>query len=107
MVELQIVGRAVQPHERRPECGTGRELSSVMHGAWLGFARDHTPCVPGGSWEPYEPQRRAVMVFDLVCGLEHDPDAKRRRGVGPRTHYPCCRIRMGLPKGSRTPMSVP
>ena len=46
------------------------------------------------------------------------PGVKRRtsgRRLGCRTRqavafwatFPCCRIRMGLPKGSRRPMSVP
>jgi para-nitrobenzyl esterase len=48
-------------------------LARAMHDAWVSFARTGDP-----GWEPYETDRRAVMVFDERSEVRPDPDGDRR-----------------------------
>ncbi len=57
-----------------------RALSEKMMDAWLAFARSGDPRHPGlPEWPPYEPQRRATLIFDRQCRIEDDPEAEERR----------------------------
>ncbi|MEV6105059.1 carboxylesterase family protein [Streptomyces sp. NPDC051940] len=55
--------------------GAPQELARRMHGAWVRFAADGDP-----GWEPYDPVRRPVMVFDEpASGVVNDPRGDERR----------------------------
>jgi len=50
--------------------------------AWIAFARSGDPShpgLPGGCFEPYDPQRRSTLVLDRECGVELDPGSAERR----------------------------
>ncbi len=54
-------------------------LSEVMMDAWLAFARTGNPStLSAGDWVPYDPERRATMVFDRVTRLEDAPYEEER-----------------------------
>jgi para-nitrobenzyl esterase len=59
---------------------SGRQaLADRMHTAWLAFAQAGDPStrlLP--DWPPYEPSRRATMIFDDTCRIEQDPAAAER-----------------------------
>ena len=48
-------------------------LARAMHDAWVSFARTGDP-----GWEPYEADRRTVMVFDERSEVQPDPHGERR-----------------------------
>lgn len=50
------------------------ELASAMSEAWIAYARTGNPSHPGmPSWEPYTPDKRHTMIFDVPARLEADP----------------------------------
>jgi para-nitrobenzyl esterase len=50
-----------------------------MQQAWLAFAREGRPTAEGlPEWPGYEPARRATMLLDAECRVEHDPLARER-----------------------------
>lgn len=51
------------------EPGVTDELENKMCGAWVGFARNGDP-----GWEPCEPGKERVMVFDRECSLRENFD---------------------------------
>jgi carboxylesterase type B len=51
-----------------------RELASLMHAAWIGFARGGDP-----GWPCYELPRRATMRFDTRSEIVYDPRAMERK----------------------------
>jgi para-nitrobenzyl esterase len=56
--------------------GTAEELrlSQTMMAAWTSFARNGNPNAPGlPEWIPYDPDRRAVMDFDLESRIVYKP----------------------------------
>ena len=56
------------------------QLGHMMSQAWIRFARTGNPNhadIP--EWEPYDISRRATMLFDVPCRLEHDPRGEERR----------------------------
>ena len=62
------------------------QLAQAMGAAWFSFAATGDPCtslLP--EWPPYQPPRRATMIFDAECRVVDDPDASRRQiweGIG-------------------------
>jgi para-nitrobenzyl esterase len=73
--------------------GTGERvhaLSERMMDAWLAFARNGDPSLPGvsgGEWPAYEDARRPTMVFDLTSALQFAPYEEERAawaGLVPR-----------------------
>ncbi len=70
-------GKAAEPFIGPAE---GAEaLSLAMRTAWTSFARDGKPRVSGGpEWPPYDPEGRAVMVFDGEVRVEYDPYGAER-----------------------------
>ncbi|MEV0595801.1 carboxylesterase/lipase family protein [Nonomuraea cavernae] len=56
-----------------------RRLADAMHGSWIAFATGGDPAAGGHvpEWPPYEPERRATMVFDDTCEVVLDLDAER------------------------------
>jgi para-nitrobenzyl esterase len=49
-------------------------LAEQMSEAWLAFARTGDPATPAlPDWPPYEPSRRATMVFNLESRVVNDP----------------------------------
>jgi para-nitrobenzyl esterase len=56
-----------------------RPLAGRMHRTWAQFARHGDPNHDGlPQWEVYEPERRATMIFDVECVVEHDAQRDRR-----------------------------
>ncbi len=57
--------------------GSGPEvdaLSTAMQRAWLAFAREGEPSHEGiGAWAPWDPHRRATMIFGADIGSEDAP----------------------------------
>ena len=54
-------------------------LASRVSEAWLAFARTGDPNhakLP--TWPPYDPVRRATMLFDVECRVADDPDGEER-----------------------------
>jgi para-nitrobenzyl esterase len=55
------------------------ELSETMMDSWLSFARTGNPSsLRAGDWVPYDPERRATMVFDTKTGLQDSPYEEER-----------------------------
>jgi para-nitrobenzyl esterase len=53
---------------------TATALAERMQDAWIAFARTGNPAHPAiGEWPPYEPARRATMIFDGECRVEDAP----------------------------------
>jgi para-nitrobenzyl esterase len=56
-----------------------RELAARMSATWIAFAQNGIPDDPAvPSWPAYTTERRATMIFDTTCRLEHDPDRAAR-----------------------------
>jgi para-nitrobenzyl esterase len=53
-------------------------LSARVQDAWLAFARTGDPAVPGLGWPPYEPSRRATVVFDRDTRVVDAPYEEER-----------------------------
>lgn len=64
-----------------PSDGAGA-VSEAMQAAWLGFARDGSPALPGVAWPRYEPRDRRVMVIDSEFTVVTDLDARQRDAWG-------------------------
>lgn len=59
---------------------SGRIMCDRLAGAFVAFARTGKPSHPGiPDWAPYDPQRRATMVFNTETRLEDDPRSEIRR----------------------------
>jgi para-nitrobenzyl esterase len=60
-----------------PMCGTRTnkyELSEQMSETWINFARKGDPNNPWlPQWDPYTPEHRATMLFDVPSHQEIDP----------------------------------
>jgi para-nitrobenzyl esterase len=55
------------------------ELATKMSDALIAFARSGDPSHPTlPRWDPYDPQRRATMIFDGTCRVDEDPRADER-----------------------------
>jgi para-nitrobenzyl esterase len=65
--------------------GAGKQrypLATAMSGAWVAFARTGNPSHPGlPPWQPFDPERRATMVFDQRPRLVNDPYGDERRAM--------------------------
>jgi para-nitrobenzyl esterase len=60
----------------RPDRGT---LGAQMSRTWAAFARSADPNHDGlPRWEPFDPDRRATMVFDVPSHAEDDPRGEER-----------------------------
>jgi para-nitrobenzyl esterase len=64
--------------------GTGntpeaQALAKKMAEAWVVFARTGNPSQPGLTWEPFDPAKGGVMVFDNNCRMEADPEGEARK----------------------------
>ena len=64
--------------------GTGhtpeaQALARKMATAWANFARSGNPSQPGVPWTAFNPDRCPTMVFDNVCRVIDDPEAKARK----------------------------
>jgi para-nitrobenzyl esterase len=58
---------------------TATALAERMQDAWIAFARTGNPTHAGiGEWPPYEPARRATMIFDRTCRVEEAPREEER-----------------------------
>ncbi|MEZ5383341.1 MAG: carboxylesterase/lipase family protein [Microthrixaceae bacterium] len=45
-----------------------QDLATAMHGAWVSFAQNGQPAVPGGpEWPQWHPDGLAALVFDTPC----------------------------------------
>jgi para-nitrobenzyl esterase len=81
-LELPFVfGTLSAPYQDR-FAGTGpavTTLSETMMDCWLSFARSGNPNnLNAGDWVPYDPERRATMVFDTKTSLEDAPYEEER-----------------------------
>jgi para-nitrobenzyl esterase len=57
-------------------------LAEQMSEAWLAFARTGDPATPAlPDWPPYEPDRRATMVFNLESRVVDDPFPAMRKAL--------------------------
>lgn len=55
------------------------ELGDLMSKTWAAFARNADPNHDGlPRWEPFDPDRRAAMVFDVPTHAEDDPRSEER-----------------------------
>jgi para-nitrobenzyl esterase len=56
-----------------------RELAAAIHGAWLAFATTGNPATPLlPPWPPYQPPRRATMLFAAASQVVDDPNGAER-----------------------------
>jgi para-nitrobenzyl esterase len=66
--------------------GSGGEplaLADTMSRAWIAFARSGNPNIDGlPAWPPFDPTRRATMVFDRESRVVDDPRGRERRLFG-------------------------
>ena len=57
-----------------------RKLSDTIQDAWLAFARTGNPNGKGvPSWQAYDSQARATMVFNVDSAQQHDPYGEDRQ----------------------------
>jgi len=59
----------------------GERLAERAMDAWLAFARTGDPShpgLPGGRWEPWDPERRATLLFGRDCRPALDPAGAER-----------------------------
>ena len=50
-------------------------LADLMSDVWVSFAKDGVPNVKKLTWEPYNPETKPTMVFDVKSGMVHEGDA--------------------------------
>ena len=56
-----------------------RGLADTVSDAWVNFARHGEPAAAGmPTWQPFDTEQRATMVFDTRVGLQHDVDRAPR-----------------------------
>jgi para-nitrobenzyl esterase len=65
-----------------PDGSSARSVSEVIQSAWLAFARDHKPAVPGLTWKQYDTADRHILIIDRTLTVERDPDADQRKAWG-------------------------
>lgn len=57
-----------------------KEASANTSAFWTSFARDSVPSAPGApAWPRYDTQTRPVMLIDVDCYVENDPDGPARQ----------------------------
>lgn len=56
-------------------------LSDAMMSAWTAFARSGDPSIPHMTWPAYDPDRRQIMRYGPVIGVDGDLATVARRGV--------------------------
>ncbi len=57
-----------------------KKLEAASAGAWAALARAGSPNHKGlPNWPAYTTDRRAVMIFDAPCRIEHDPTGEVRQ----------------------------
>jgi para-nitrobenzyl esterase len=65
--------------------GDGRDrqpLADRMSAAWVAFARSGNPDHKGlPAWQPFDPERRATMIFNTECRAVNDPYREERMAV--------------------------
>jgi para-nitrobenzyl esterase len=57
--------------------GTEKEayaLADKMSDVWVSFAKDGNPSIKKLSWEPYNPETKPTMIFDVETKLVYDDD---------------------------------
>ena len=65
--------------DKVPVCNHGREteyLQENVCNAWTSFARTGIPVVDGVEWPACTAGDEAVMMFDNICEVKHNPDHK-------------------------------
>ena len=65
--------------DKVPVCNRGREteyLQENICNAWTSFARTGIPVVDGVEWPACTAGDEAVMMFDNICEVKHNPDHK-------------------------------
>jgi para-nitrobenzyl esterase len=66
-----------------------RKLEAACAGAWAALARAGSPNHKGlPGWPAYTPEKRAVMIFDSVSRIEHDPTREVRQIMEKRPAAP-------------------
>nr|WP_070960797.1 carboxylesterase/lipase family protein [Hyphomonas sp. Mor2] len=55
-----------------------REMADMVSDAWVSFARTGKPSASMPDWAPFDPERRATMVFDTKTELQNDVDRHLR-----------------------------
>jgi para-nitrobenzyl esterase len=97
-IDLPFVFGTLEDPAIGPFVGSGPQalrLKDAVQAAWAAFARDGDPsCDELGSWEAFEPERRATMVLGARPHLESDPYGIERRAwselgvaLGPGHHF--------------------
>lgn len=78
-VEIPFVFDMVEDHRLHVFVGpeAPSELAAAVHGAWVAFATDGRPALPGGpTWPALPPGGgRPVLCFDTERSLREDPEA--------------------------------
>lgn len=55
-------------------------VASNMHQAWVNFAHHGDPNTPDlPEWQPYDTEKRPVMIFNVESNIENDPEQDKRR----------------------------
>jgi para-nitrobenzyl esterase len=62
--------------------GTSTACATRLRQAWAAVAATGDPSTRRAPWPPYEPRRRAVMVFDRDTRVVDDPDGPVRACYG-------------------------
>jgi len=66
-----------------------QRVADTMSAAWLAFAHNGSPNAPGlPSWPPYDPERRATMVFNVQSRAIDDPLYQERKLLAPFAAVP-------------------
>lgn len=75
-MEIPFVFNNAVRHASMTGGGAGAvRLASRMSAAWASFARTGKPQSDGlPEWDPFEPERRATMIFDNDCRVEYGHD---------------------------------
>ena len=76
--------------DRIPICrtpGVMEKLQDAVFGAWISFAREGRPFVPGLDWKKCGKDEEQVLVFDETCTLrknfDHELVRLHREATGP------------------------
>jgi para-nitrobenzyl esterase len=56
------------------------QLTQHMQRAWIAFARYGDPTIPElPTWQRYDLEQRATMLFDRESNAQNDPNARARQ----------------------------
>lgn len=82
-IEVPYIFRTLEHSPMTGSRKTRHAVCDSISQAWLRFARDGFPQMPGVAiWPPYDETCRAMMVIDTIPQIENDPQRLERKAFG-------------------------